>query len=228
MASKEGAERKVLRVDDLTENDTGVDQPQSSTRSAVADQNPGVRGPQKPEDKFAASYQRVQEIKEETRQEMATVAAQPAVVVPTQQEPVQAPISSQPEQLQSDLSLLVTTGRVTEEAVVGGFKFVLRTLTAQENNEVLQAIAQEDDELAKLGRLRLSALAKAIGTVNGVPLENIPGADPSLDILPRKEALLGSFQLGMLVRLFDVYSSLMERSEAVFGATLEQESLIKN
>lgn len=237
MASQEPQERKVLRVDDPTAEETPTPRVVPSTRSEVektiGDAPPN---PNAPEQKFSASYERMQEVQAEAAEEIkaahqaamvaATASPEHAVVNPIPQ-PVRA--SEAPtQQLQSDLSLLVTTGLIREETVVGGFKFVLRTLTTAENNEVLAAVASVDDDLGKLGVLRVAVLARAIETVNGVPLENVPGGDPNVTGLAKRENLLGLFQLQMVTNLFQVYSDMLERSEQVFSNAVEKDDLLKN
>lgn len=235
MVSQEGTERKVLKVDDPTI---------PSTRSEVTGQSPGVSpgstsapaNPNAPENKFADSYKRMQEVQQQSMEEIqaahqaavnAAVTIPEASVVNPIPQPTRNPEPST-EQLQNDLGLLITTGQIREEAVVGGFKFVLRTLNAQENNEVLSAVASVEDDLGKLGVLRIAVLARAIEAVNGVPLENVPGGDTTLTGVRRRENLLGLFQLQMIVSLFEKYGTMLERSEAVFNKAVESENLLKN
>ena len=238
MASQEGTERKVLKIDDPTLEENPI----PSTRSEVGGQNPSVdmgpapTHPNDPEQKFSESYKRMKEVQNQDAQELqaarqaaaaaATAIPEVAVVNPPPK-PVRASEPSS-EQLQSDLSLLINTGQIREETVVGGFKFALRTLNTQENNEVLVAVGSVVDDLGKLGVLRIAVLARAIETANGVPLEGIPGGDTTLTGVRRREHLLGLFQLQMVVKLFDTYSEMLERSEAVFGIAVENEDLLKN
>lgn len=224
------SEKKVLKVEDPT-----LEQVQPSTRNLVNDQNPGVTSgvgadpDAQAKAKYSASYAAMKDAQLRAAQEMqaAREVVQPPVNPTPAPQPVQAASAPQ-EQLQSDLSLLVTTGQIREEYVVGGFKFVLRTLTAKENNEVLAAVANTDDDLGKLGALRICVLARAIDTVNGVPLEHCPGGDSGLQGMARRENLLGLFQLQMIVKLFDHYAEMLERSEAVFNNAVEDEEVLKN
>lgn len=238
MASQEGAQgRKILRVDDPTEDENrGVMPPgKPSTRTLVGEQNPGMgaAGSSDPDadarQKYAASYAAMKDAQHRAVEELQQQQQQQeevAVVNPTSPQPVRAPVL--PQQLQSDLSLLVTTGQIRDEIVVGGFKFALRTLMAKENNEVLRVVGTAADELEKLGALRIAVLARAIEAVNGVPLENVPGGDSKLQGVARRENLLGLFQLQMIVKLFDKYGEMLERSEASFNNALESEEPLKN
>jgi len=244
MVSQEGArERKILRVDDETETAREIPPPQPTTREQVTAQNPAVAenrpiNPRAAQKKYAASYQRMQEIKAETQQEIDALAhaAHTAGNLPVPpQEPfpaqLQQPVVEQPQEqpLQYDLSLLALTGEVNEEVVVGGFKFRLRTLTARENNEVLREVAQVQDDLEKIGCLRIAVLARAVVTVNGVPLERVPGTDQEIkNVVERKNVFLGNLQLAMLVRLFNTYTDLLEHSEGIFDDLLKKEDSLKN
>jgi len=108
---------------------------------------------------------------------------------------------------------------------VGGFKFVLHTLTIEENDEVLSAMTVAKDDFKKISCMRIAALARAVDTVNGVPLEDVPGVNKQLDVIPRREALLISFQLPMVVKLFEIYNKMLERSDAVFKVAGEEQTL---
>lgn len=238
---RQEAQRKVLRIDDQTDETSGGAPQRPSTRNAIAGQRSG--GPAPPEQKFAASYQRMKELNEKTRQELETQdvasvstsmpAEVPAIEIPQPQVRVQPVV--QPQQLQSDLSLLATTGRIEQDVVVGGFKFKLASLTSGEQDDVVSAVSLvSGDDLVKLGQLRLQILARAIRTVNGVPLENLyQGPDKHPEGLPirtveKRLMVLRSWQLSFTVKLFDEYSQVLERSEKTFEAASEDDELLKN
>ena len=241
--------KKILRIDDATEPARGESPPVApspipSARNMVRSQMPGA-GPTTPEQKFSASYQRALEVKEQARQEILeaqkmqqvansnpiptpipvpvnpTAPTTPAIVVPQ---------SQQIEQLQSDLSLLVLAGRIEEEVVVGGFKFKIATLTTGEQQEVLadSKAGVTGDELVKYGQLKVQVLARAIRSVNGVPLESLYQGSGNLNPIDKKVAFLKTLQMALLSRLFDVYSEMFNRSEQVFNTVAEKGDLLKN
>ena len=237
---RQEAQRKVLRIDDQTDETSGGAPQRPSTRNAIAGQRSG--GPAPPEQKFAASYQRMKDLNEMTRKELesqsaVTVSAStPAVEVPAVEIPQPQPqLVVQPQQLQSDLSLLTTAGRIEEDIIVGGFKFKLASLTSGEQDDVVAAISLvSGDDLVKLGQLRLQILARAIRLVNGVSLENLyqgPDKHPEgspIKATEKRLAVLKSWQLAFTVKLFDEYGKILERSEKVFQSAAEDGELLKN
>lgn len=220
MASQESTNKHV--VEDFS-NPNSV----PSTRSAVAASNPLVGGSIDPE--YLAAAQR------SAQQHITDVRAQLAEQDQSEQHPTvpesgpqipQVPqaASQQPEKsptLQSDLSLLATTGRIENEAIVGGYKFKLRTLTARENNEVLAITGGVIQDFTQLGYMRIEVLSRAIETVNGVPLENLYEGTEELNTIDKKKAIVENWQLPMLTRLFDTYNEMLRKSEELFGDALE-------
>lgn len=237
---RQEAQRKVLRIDDQTDETSGGAPQRPTTRNAIAGQRSG--GPVPPEQKFAASYNRMKQIKEQTQEEIAVPQTPQALQVPTEplavEVPRPQPVQIQPvqtQQLQADLSLLATTGRIEEEVVVGGFKFKLASLTSGEQDDVVSAVSLvSGDDLVKLGQLRLQILARAIRSVNGVPLENLyqgPDKHPegvSIRAVEKRMVILRSWQLAFTVKLFDEYSKVLERSEKAFEVASEDGELLKN
>jgi hypothetical protein len=243
--------RKILRIDDVTEGDEAngaapssqsfaVPPQRPTTRSSVSSQAPGARvtGPVPPEQKFAASYQRAKEISEQTRIEMMEINKMQQVansnpippVMPIPEAPaVEMPKTQSTEYLQSDLSLLALAGRIEEEAVIGGFKFKITTLTSGEQDDVVAAVSTiAGDDLVKLGQLRLQLLARAIRTVNGVPLEHLYRGNEQIANIEKRILFLKSLQLALTIKLFDVYSNLLDRSEKVFEIVSGKNDLLKN
>jgi hypothetical protein len=186
----------------------------------------------------------MKDLNEMTRKELesqsaVTVSAStPAVEVPAVEIPQPQPqpqLVVQPQQLQSDLSLLTTAGRIEEDVIVGGFKFKLASLTSGEQDDVVAAISLvSGDDLVKLGQLRLQILAHAIRLVNGVSLENLyrgPDKHPEgspIKTIEKRLAVLKSWQLAFTVKLFDEYGKILERSEKVFQSAAEDGELLKN
>lgn len=235
MVSQDNAPKKTIRVDDptlATDETMGVSTPPvvHPTRSPVS--SPAARMVP-PEQKHAASLERMKELNEQTRREMEqrrqNIQVRPAVEIPiSEPEPTEEMPIPPIEQLQADLSQLISTGSIIEEKQFAGFTFRMRTLNARENNEVLTSTLSVKDDLEKLGRIRIAVLARAIETVNGVPLEQVPGVDMKLPIIQRREALIGNLQLTMVVELFNTYTGMLERSEQVFKTTANNEDILKN
>lgn len=190
-----------------------------TTRSSVAATNPIVGGsimdPERLAASRAAAEKHVANIQQQFEQP-AQPSEEPAPQVPQADQPNPVPT------LQSDLSLLATTGRIEEEVIVGGYKFKLRTLTVRENNEVLVSTGGGViQNLAQLGHLRVAVLSRAIDTVNGVPLESLYKGTDEWDNLEKRLAVVDSWQLPMITRLFDAYNNMLQRSEEAFGGAFE-------
>ena len=217
MASQESTNKHV--IEDFS-------QPNSvpSTRNAVAASNPTVGGSIDPgylEAAQRSAQAHVQDVRAQLDEQNKPQPIEPDPQVPqaNPQQPEQTPI------LQSDLSLLATTGRIEDQAIVGGYTFKLRTLTARENNDVLATTGGVIQDFTQLGHMRIAVLSRAIKTVNGVSLESLYEGTEELDTFQKREAIVENWQLPMLTRLFDVYNQMLQRSEAVFGDALESGEL---
>jgi hypothetical protein len=238
--------KKILRIDDATEPTRGESPPVApspipSARNMVRSQMPGA-GPTTPEQKYPASYQRALEVSEQARQEILEAQRMQQVAnsnpiptsVPVPVNPpapaIEMPRVQQIEQLQSDLSLLALAGRIEEEVVVGGFKFKMSTLTSGEQQEVLIAsnVGVVGDEIVKLGQLRAQILARVIRSVNGIPLEHLYQGTEVTSAIDKKLQFLKSMQMSLLMKLFEIYSKMIERSEKVFETVSESGDLLKN
>jgi len=202
-----------------------------STRSRVAGENPHVNQA-KDVERLKASHEAALRAKEEAEARLKEAYNN----LPSEEssEPDQNALRTSPpvnpQQLQSDLSLLATAGKVVDETIVGGFKFKMHTLTTIENNEAIAAASFANDQLLKINQIQLSILARAIDSVNGVPLENLY-ANPTgekLSRVQRREAVVGSWQQSLTTELFNFYDGMLQRSNAAFRAVTEQGDLLKN
>ena len=199
-----------------------------TTRDAVAATNPIVSSVMSPERVAASKAAAERHIADVQAQLQEQPQGHKTVPPSFESDPQAQTVSEQspPPTLQSDLSLLATAGKIEDETVVAGYTFKMHTLTVMENNEVLAAVSQTAHELAKLGHLRIAVLSRAIDSVNGAPLESLHKGPPG-DIQQIREQTLGSWQMSMVTRLFDAYTTMLERSEAVFGEALESDA-VKN
>lgn len=199
-----------------------------TTRSSVAATNPVVGGSIMDPERLAASRAAAEKHVAEVQAQLQEPIETTPPIEPESQVPQANP---QPHQetptLQSDLSLLATTGRIEEETIVGGYKFKLRTLSVRENNEVLVSTGGGViQNLAQLGHLRVAVLSRAIDTVNGVPLESLYKGTEDLDSIQKRQAIVDTWQLPMITRLFDAYNEMLQRSEEAFG--IVQDGELKN
>lgn len=118
----------------------------------------------------------------------------------------------------ADLQSLIELGCVKEEIEVGGFAFLLRSLSATER----MALSKEfNSELSdqELFQFNLKLLAMAIESVNGQPLESLH-PQPSGEELTMKMDIVASLQTPVITKLIDAYGKIMDRCDRQFG--LEQ------
>lgn len=111
-----------------------------------------------------------------------------------------------------DLRKLTYLGRVEEDVKVLGFTARMHTLEGEKSTEALRAVSLDDD-VSKVHQLRIEILARAIDTINGVPLEKLyEGNDTSLSTLARRVVVVGSWQQIVINKFFDTYNNLLDRS----------------
>jgi hypothetical protein len=204
-----------------------------STRSRVVGENPHVNQAQDTE-RLKASHEAALRAKDEAEARLKEAYHN----LPPETESSEPDHSDQnalrtsppvnPQQLQSDLSLLATAGKVVDETIVGGFKFKMHTLTTTENNEAIAAASFASDQLLKVQQIQLSILARAVDAVNGVPLENLYTGSEKFGKAQKREWMVGSWQQALTTELFNFYDSMLQRSNAAFRAVTEQSDLLKN
>ena len=210
----EGTEN-TPKIEDLTQAEVGHAgwspdyQSSPGTRGRVAAENPAVQNPAS-EERIRASKEAAARAAQEAQK---TLQQYTAAEVP----PQAAPQPAVPTPLQTDLRQLVFVGKLSEDVVVGGFTFALTTLTSKENNDALQRSRYVPGDLHTMGVLRIAVLARAIESVNGVPLESLyQGGNEKLSIMDRRETVIGNWQQAFMTDLWMKYNDLLERSEAAF------------
>lgn len=118
----------------------------------------------------------------------------------------------------ADLQSLIELGCIKEEVEVGGFKFMLRSLSATER----MALSKEfNTELSdqELFQFNLKLLAMAIESVNGQSLESMH-PHPEGDEFKVKMDIIAALQTPVITKLIDAYGRIMDRCDKQFG--LEQ------
>ena len=120
-----------------------------------------------------------------------------------------------------DIRELIFLGRIEETFEEFGFTWAVHTLNGKENSEAMAAV-QHLDGLAQLNQLRIEVLSRAIGTINGQPLETLyQGSDPNASIATKRREVMGSLQSPVLNKLFDKYSAMVDRgNKSVEGSDL--------
>lgn len=132
-----------------------------------------------------------------------------------------------------DLTKLLNQGFVEGEYLYpskdGDFRFELRTLSPLEELEAQRAAKAQrkpdDIEAADLVYLAIEMLARATTKVNGIVLENVPGAEGQ-DSLSKKKSILKKVGESVLVGLWQSYQKL-KTSTTLSGSQEEAEQIKK-
>ena len=220
-----------IRIDDMSEAPRSTRESVRATNPTVAAETtvPGETDRDKVAEKHQAGYDRAHEVaqqKANEASEMIAFANQAPPVIEQNDQPIgPAPTipTPQPQQLEADLSLLVTKGRIEEEVIIGGFKFNMHTLTSGENADVIASCSNVTDELSRWYRVTMATLARSISTIEGqdtgpVPLENFyQGQDKaSLDVAAKRLRVVEGWQQSMVGQAMDFYTKIAERSNTFF------------
>jgi hypothetical protein len=131
-----------------------------------------------------------------------------------------------------DLTKLLSHGHLTDEYIlksaIGEYKFVFRTLTPYEDVEtnmvIKDVLDKQEDEGTKITLMALETLARAIISVNDLPLESIPGAEGDSTLDKRRDVVKKLSRQAMLA-LWSRYLRLLEKTAP--QNTPEEEEAIK-
>jgi hypothetical protein len=135
-----------------------------------------------------------------------------------------------------DLSKLLKQGFInttyTYDGEDGKFVFKLKTLkpleeiAAQRDAEKrFEEVSLKDTDVQSIF-LAIETLAWAIESVNGTPLELVPGSDPAADTdLRKRRSLLNQFSQKLLLDLWKEYNQL--RSKTFLTGTPEEDAALK-
>lgn len=131
-----------------------------------------------------------------------------------------------------DLTQLCNFGSIQESKVIGGFTFVVKTLSSGEQERALSNVAKYNiASLVVAAALQNQILARSVVSVNGIPLENVPfnrgsvGDDNVLAQLDRDRdnleakrlAVVLSWQDGLRQQLFQFHQDLSVKSENIIN-----------
>jgi hypothetical protein len=139
-------------------------------------------------------------------------------VIPNIQPNSQSQESQKAPQVQ-DVKSLVLLGRIEESFDDFGFTWHMHSLNSSENSDAMAAV-QHLDGLAQINQLRIEVLSRAIDTINSQPLEVTYTGDPKTNTIAKKREIVGSWQPTVLNKLFEKYSSLVDRSNKTVNGDL--------
>lgn len=122
-----------------------------------------------------------------------------------------------------DLALF---GRIVEEVNLGGYLFKIKTLTSREQRDIVSKVMKLNGDERFLN-MQIFVLAKAIDSVNGVPLEEIYDKDDNLSIEQKRFEVVSDLQSTLVDKLLKRYDKMVEKANKVIadGGVEEQ---IKN
>jgi hypothetical protein len=131
-----------------------------------------------------------------------------------EQEPAEA--AEVPAELM-DLKELIFLGRSSQLVEFGGYKFEIQTLTTDQKRDLVKDLSLTGKDIAVF--IRPYTLARAIGSINGVPLERlyeVYGGEEEADSIDRRLFVLDKLQSVLIEKLFAEYEKLVEKSDSIF------------
>jgi len=121
------------------------------------------------------------------------------------------------DELKKDVMQLMYVGHIEETVDVAGYKFLLCTLNTSEDIAVLNAV-QHLTGAAQVAQMQVEILARAIKSVNGSPLESLnTSKEQNPSVVAKRVAVVSSWQIGLMSKIFGEYNKLVERSNQALG-----------
>jgi hypothetical protein len=117
---------------------------------------------------------------------------------------------------------LVFLGRLKEVVDIEGFKFVVTTLSTQQQVDIMHQVMKTDatDRILDIKPITVSYV---IDSINGVPLEEICDDDSITNVEDRRLSVVYGLQSLVVERLYQVYEKLVEASGEEVGLDLLKE-----
>lgn len=120
-------------------------------------------------------------------------------------------------ELRNNLRELIFLGRMQETIVFDGYEFAVTTLSNSETKALLVDLADYDIRERAMA-IRPLALARAIASVNGVPLENLYVGQEELSVLEKRAKVVDNWQTTLVNALFEKYEELLKKSNDLFSS----------
>ena len=111
---------------------------------------------------------------------------------------------------------LVFLGKLRETLDIGGFKFVVSTLTASQQRDIMRSIMRIDDA-DRILDLKLVTVSYAVETINGLPVEEFCEDESITSVEDKRVNVVGSFQAALLEKLYQTYERLTLSSNEELG-----------
>ena len=119
----------------------------------------------------------------------------------------------QPKMSLKSLKDLIFIGKTERKVELGGFEFVLSSVTAEDQRTMISRLLRMPED-SRAFYAKIISLAFSIKTVNLTPLEMIEVDGNFEDVIEKKMHIIQSLQVSLVNKLYMTYEQLMSESNA--------------
>jgi len=117
---------------------------------------------------------------------------------------------------------LIFLGRLRENIDIAGFRFVVSTLTARQQREIMQQV-MTFDQVNRILDIKPVTMSYAIESINGVPLEDLCKEDDIEDSAERRLSVIYNMQAAVVEKVYQVYEKIVKASNVEIGLEVLKE-----
>lgn len=121
-----------------------------------------------------------------------------------------------PPVTRGNLDNLLINGKITETISFGGHEFIMRTLTVGEELAISAICSGYEGTLAQGRALATATVAAALESVDGLPLVQSMGPDPSVAIRQKFNFIKNRWYWNIIAHLYQEYMKLLEKQLEAF------------
>jgi hypothetical protein len=119
-----------------------------------------------------------------------------------------------PEGVKKRLEILTGIGRLSEDVLIEGVTFSIRSLKPKENQDIIEATAKKDSSLSQAYELRTQTMARAIYKIDGQTVESVI-ENNTID--GKVDFVQDVLEESVLNFLYNKYQALLEENKKKFG-----------
>jgi len=119
-----------------------------------------------------------------------------------------------PEGIKRRLEILTGIGRLTDDVVVDGVTFSIRSLKPKENQEIIEQSAKKDLAVSQAFELRTQTMARSIYKIDGQKIEVVLESESLEAKVSFVQEIL---EESLLNYLYNKYQALLELNKKKFG-----------
>jgi hypothetical protein len=108
---------------------------------------------------------------------------------------------------------LIYLGRIERTVSCGDFTFVLKSITAEDQKNMVAKVMKMPEDI-RLLNAKIVSLAFSVEKVNGVLIEDLSEDDDSVDLFDKKINVIKNLQLSVVNKLFKNYEEILEESNS--------------